>query len=167
MITKKTLENANKFAYLAGAYPDHSAAEIIGLMEMPAIDINTALWAAVELGWVLDPKTHEGVTGLVQAPETWQFGQQLQDLEDNLLYAFSVIGKAETDIEEHKLSEWTEGYPKHDLAIVMKRFLADKVLASYELEDTNPENDSMYTFYTLYENREQKWGAKQFEEAKK
>lgn len=165
MITTKTLQNANKLTYLIEAYPDNSMTDVIALLEMPAIDINTAIWAAVELGWIMDPKTNEGVTGLLKKPETWDFGPELRDLEDNIVYAFTVMGKLEADLEEYDLSQWTAGYAKHDLAIIMKLLLADKVLASYEVEDTNPENDSIYTFYTLYANREHEWGRKQYKDA--
>lgn len=157
MITQKISQNAHKFTYLVERYPNHSAAQIIAMFEMPGIDINTALWAAVEQGFIIDPKAHEGVTGIVHKPSSWSFGPEVEKLQEQLVYAFEHLAENETDMEEITLNGWVDGYPKHDFAVVMNRLLETGVLAEYQFEDTHPENDSKYTYFTLQKNLGKEW----------
>lgn len=162
MITNKMLHNANKVAYIAQQYPEHKLGQIIALLGMPAIDINTAIWAATELGFIEEPNKATGEIVIGKLPDTWDFGQEVEDLKEALVYSFTELAKKETDLEETYLGNWTNGYPAHDVLIAMKQLLGDKVLAEYDLTDPM-DLKSTYTFYTLYENGEQMWGRKQFE----
>jgi hypothetical protein len=173
-ITKRALENANKFAFLVGAYPEKTVPEIIGLFQLPPIDINTAIWAAVELQFVTELDQREFVPGqdgedavksahylhsdLYKKPETWDFGPNEADLEDAMIYAFEKLNAEEKDMEENYLSNWTRGYMAHDVLVATKKLLEDNVLHEYELED----GDNAYIFYTLKKNADKLWGSKQF-----
>lgn len=158
MITTKMLENANKVAYLVEQYPEHKISQTIALLAMPSIEINTAIWAATELNFITAPDKATEKVALATPPETWQFGHEVEDLRETLLYSFEQIAKKEIDLEEYQLSEWTSGYPSHDIIIAMKLLLNSKQLHEYVLED----GENNYTFYTLYENRDKLWGRKAF-----
>lgn len=165
MITTKMLENANKVTFLFEAYPEHTVNEVIKLLEMPAIDINAGIWAAQELGFITAPDPVTNHVTLIKKPDLWDFGDAEGDLEEAIMFSFQQLAKKETDLEEQYLAQWTQGYPAHDVLIALKQLLADKQLATYELEDKEADGtSSTYTFYTLYENGEQLWGKKQFKQ---
>lgn len=158
MTSQRMFQNANKIAYLVQQYPEHKLTEIIGLLQMPAIEINTAIWRATEEGFISEPDKDNGTIELLKAPETWDFGTTVNDIKDMLLYSFAELSKKETDLEENYLSQWTAGYPTHDILIATRHLLETKELAQYMIED----KDSTYTFFTLYENRDKLWGRQQF-----
>lgn len=176
MITKKMLENANKIAFIKENYPKHRLNDVISLLEMSAIDINTSLWAAQELGFISKPDAETGLFELVSAPVLYEFGPAVKDLQDAIVYSFIELGKRENDLEEVYFNEWTAGYPKHDLLVALKELLNNKIMFEYEIQD--PELDkkgnailnedtqepiiNIYNFFTLYENKDNLWGAKQF-----
>lgn len=161
---KIMLENANKVAYLIQQYPDRSLPEIIGVMQLPGVEINTAIWLATELGWISEPDKDEGAVRFLSEPKDgFQFGDRLEQLKEMLVYSFEKLAKKEQDLEENYLSNWTAGYPGHDVMIAMRQLLNDKDLAEYVVED----GENKYTFYTLAKNREQEWGRKQFKKRPK
>lgn len=164
MITEKVLNNANKVAFLVKQYPEHTLTQIIGLLTMPSVEINTSIWAATELGFIteVDPETKMVKLGPVP-PETWQFGHEVDDLMAMIEYAFVQLAKKEQDLEEVYVSNWTHGYDSHDVMIALAHMVNTKVLATYSLTDPK-DTKSTYTFYSLYEFGEQMWGSKQFKE---
>ena len=180
MITEKMLHNANKFAFLVKAYPKHTLGQLIKLFQASAIDINTAIMAATELGFIGEPDKKTGMAKLAKPPAIWDFGKEQMDLQDAIVYGFSRLALKETDLEESFLlgnnflsgdettpSGWLAGYPAHDVLIAIKALESDHRLAQYDIEDTltakgkNGE-PNIYTFFTLYVNRDKKWGLKQF-----
>lgn len=160
MITRQMLENANKVVYLAEQYPEHNLTQLISLLQLPAIDINNAVWAAIDMGWLTEPDKKTKRVEVLQRPEPYYFGESVDDLQDILLYAFERLGKQETDLEEYSLSQWVQGYPSHDVLIAMRLLLDGKKLHEYMIED----GENNYTFYTLYENKDKVWGSKQFKQ---
>lgn len=163
MITKKMLHNANKVGFIVQQYPEHKLAEVIKLMAMPAIDINTAIWAAEELGFIGKPDRETGNLEFLVAPERWDFGPEVTDLQEALVYSFTELAKVEKDLEENYMSSWTQGYPTQDVLVAVKQLLVDRVLAEYEINDVDETGtDNVYIFYTLFENSEQLWGRKEF-----
>lgn len=158
MTTQKMLHNANKITYIATQYPQHKVSEVLALLQMPPIDVNTALWLAIELGWLSKPDPETERVEVLNKPDPWEFGTKVDELEAALRYAFEKLADKETDMEEFMLNRWTAGYASHDVLVAMRRLLEDNVLHEYVIED----GDSNYTFYTLYENREHLWGRKQF-----
>ncbi|MGI9028168.1 MAG: hypothetical protein ACR2FM_05020 [Candidatus Saccharimonadales bacterium] len=164
MITDKILNNANKVAFLVNQYPEHTLTQIIGLLTMPSVEINTAIWAATELDFIteVDPKTQKVQLGS-KAPKTWQFGEDIDDLMAMIHYAFIQLAKKEQDLEENYVSNWTLGYPAQDVMIALNQLVNSKMLATYKLTDPK-DTKSTYTFYSLYEFGEQMWGSKQFKE---
>lgn len=161
-MTPRITQNANKVAYLVQQYPEKNAGQIIALLEMNPIDINAAVWAAVDLGYISEPdKEDGGAVRFLKAPESWDFGPNCTDLIDTIYYAMEKMNGRGDDMEENYMSNWTLGYTGQDVLIAMKRLLENKQLFKYEIED----GDSSYTFFTLYENRNKKWGSKQFKKS--
>lgn len=157
------LENANKIAYLISEYPERNLPEIIGLLELPGVEINSAIWLATELGWISEPDKDEGAVRFLEAPKDgWQFGDRINALKDMLVYSFEKLAKKEQDLEENYLSNWTAGYAVQDTMIAVRSLIKqDKLLADYIVED----GENKYTFYTLAVNAEHEWGRKQFKKA--
>lgn len=161
MISDKRFHNANKFAYLVQVYPEHTIEQIIALLDMTAIEINTAIWDAANAGWVLNIEDTEAPVGVGDLPEGFELGPDIEEMKNMLTLCFWQLSKKEIDLEEHYVSEWTRGHKAHDVMIALRQLLDDEILASYTLTDPK-DTESVYTYYTLYANREQKWGRKSF-----
>jgi hypothetical protein len=163
MVMNKTIAlNARKVAFLVEQYPKHSLRNIIGLLEFSPIDTNTAMWAAEELGLVVTDKENDKITFLEKKAD-WDFGQEVKDLEDKMVYAFKRIAKEKAGMEETFLNQWTSGYRAHDVMIAVKHLIYKGVLASYQVHDTEKEGAvNVYTFFTLDANKEKYWGLKTF-----
>lgn len=174
-MNKKIVENAQKIAFIVQNYPDHKLPDVMKLLQMSAIDINSALWYAQEAGYIGEPDTETGEIELKAPPETYEFGQAVTDLQEALVFCFGILARRERDLEETYLTEWLKGYTTQDVLVAVKDLLNKKVLAEYEIQDpqldkkgkpTLDENNdpviNLYTFFTLFENGEQLWGAKEF-----
>lgn len=164
-ITKTVTEDALKFTYLAREYPKKKLLELTQLMAKPGIDVNLAIWHAVDQGWIVDPSQNEkddefAHLGEIQ-PETWDFGPGVAELKAKILLAFHTLEAKETDLQWEFLSNWLMGYAPRDVMIALRSMLADGTLAKYSLTDPEDEK-SVYDFYTLPENRQHLWGAKSF-----
>lgn len=170
MVSDKITNNAYKLAYLIKSYPEkpfrstydeNREIEEQGVMDMlgmPALDINTATWKAQELGLVGNVDLETGKLPLLKEPEEWNFGEGQTNFQEAIMYGFRKLAEKESDLEEYSLQAWLSGYPPHDIFIAVKYLLETNQLAEYEIED----GENKYLFYTLYENREQFWGRKQF-----
>lgn len=163
MQNPKILENAHKIAFLVQQYPNKNLKEIIETAAMPALELNTAMWQAVDLGLISEPDKETGEIKLLQAPEKWELGENVENLKAMIVYGFQHMAKSEQDLDEENFGFWTLGYNPRDILIAMKQLLEEKVMATYELTDPK-DLKSTYTFYTLYENGEQLWGRKNFKE---
>lgn len=163
----KVWHNANKLAYLVGQYPDHTINDTIALFSgEPNIDVNAAIWAAVEDELIAEPDPETKRTKLLEPPLVWAFGAGERDLEQTLMYCLGKNALKEIDMEQEYLSRWCAGYPPTDLLVAMRRLLETNLLAEYKLNDGDHEENN-YTYFTLYENRDKLWGAKQFKDPSK
>lgn len=158
MITDKMKENAHKITYLISVYPTKNLADIINMIQLPPIQINSAIWAATELGYISEPNAETGLVKLISPPEPFEFGEVEQELENALEYCFNKMILKEQDLEENYLNSWLTGYGSHDHIIAIKQLISRNILAEYSLQD----GENEYIFYTTFENREQEWGRKQF-----
>lgn len=168
----KVKNNAHVITYLVRAYPEKPMRDvrdnkgqvtdqgIFSLLTMPAIEINTALWYAQDQKWLLPPTDENGRIELTGEPSEWDFGPDELELEGMLLYAFHQLNAKERDLEEFFVSQWTMGYPAHDVLIAVKRLLETQKLHEYEIED----GENKYIFYTLYENRDKLFGRREFKQ---
>lgn len=177
MVTKRISENANKVTFIIQQYPEKNIREVINMFQLPAIDINTAIWHAQDLGWLTRPddKDKDGKVEVKNPPEEWNFGDIEGDLEQAIMYAFNRVAEKETDLEEQYIGQWMAGYATQDVLIAMRRLLNTGKLAEYIIDDPvlNKKGKPVkgkdgeplvehYTFYTLPENIDKKWGQKQF-----
>lgn len=176
--TEYIKQNAHKFVYLAQRYPEQSADEIINLMGMPLVDVNNAIWCARDEGWlkfedrevevVMPHPKKKGKTlsemksfsfpVVMGTPSAWEFGEKVVELENSIVYMMSQANKEENDLEEHYLNGYLQGYPPRDHLIAVQHLLATGRLHEYQIED----GENPYLFYTLPENADKHWGAKQF-----
>lgn len=154
-------ENAHKFTFLVKEYPDKTLEELTQLMNMPGIDVNLAIWHAVDADWIIEPEPDSNKIYLGKQPEIWNFGAGIAELEEKLLLAFNTLAKKEMDLQWEFISNWLMGYAPRDVMIVLKKMLAEGTLSKYRLTDPK-DNKSVYDFYTLPENRQHLWGAKAF-----
>lgn len=163
MLTKKMSEDAQKAAYIVYQYPEKNLDEVIACLAMPGVDINTALWAAQEAGYIAEPDLETGKMEFLKAPDDWDFGDEERELEARILYCFRELAKKERDLEENYLTDWCHGYPGHDIIVAMKRLVENRQLNHYDLTDPK-DLKSTYTFYSLFENSENMWGREYFKE---
>ena len=163
MIDERTTQNAQKIAFLVQQYPTHVMSDILKLIQGPPVDTNSAVWAAVELGYITNPDTSENLATINKLPHKWNFGADVNHLLMTLEFAFEHLAEKEMDLEEVYLSNWTLGYAADDVMIALNLLVGRQVLASYDIED----GESTYTFFTLAANRDKEWGRKQFKDSTK
>lgn len=174
-LTGKSLENVHKLVFLANEYPGKQFIEIANMLQMGALDKNVAIWRAQDAGFLTINEDDSYTVDLV--PDKWELGGDVANLVELITYTFKRLARDETDMEENILGNWCVGYPVHDVMIALKTLINDKVLVDYEVKhfDDKPQSkkakgrgkqpeqvENVYTFYTLYENMEMRWGAKQF-----
>lgn len=162
-INIKIIQNAHKIVHIIKQNPEKKLSEVIALLQMPAIDINAGIWAAEDLGFISEPDKETDTVEILKLPKKWDFGPGVKELQEKIMYSFEKLAKREADLEEHYVKNWTAGYPSHDIDIAIETLIKAKKLARYELTDPK-DLKSTYVFYSLYENGEQMWGAKQFKE---
>lgn len=180
IISEKMRANAHKIGFYMQQYPDKRMNDVISLLGMPAIFINSAIWKAQGLGFIAEPNKETGEIKFLAEPDGgWDFGEDVADLEAALLYSFATLATREEDLEEYFISQWTTGLMGMDVLVAMKHLLVTKMLYEYELKDQQRDDKGhkvwaddevtpvmeTYIFYTLFENAEQEWGRKQFKEA--
>lgn len=182
----RVIQNAHKIYYIAKVYNEKSMVVLSQIFNIPPIDFNAAAWAGMDIG--LFKVDDQNVITLGDEPKEYQFGELAEHLIDILPYTIGKVNKNEAVLEEGYLDNWMAGFPQADVIVAVKKLLEDNVLAVQEIVDVDviplnreerrkPENkkigkteervETTYTFYTLYENRDQKWHEKQFKDAKK
>lgn len=181
-LTGKPLNDVHKVVFLANEYPKKTLQDLAKLFELPALDINNAIWRAQDMGFLVINGDSTFSVDRVPDSDMWQFGESVESLKAQLIYYFKHLARSESDIEETYLGNVTGGYPSHDVFVALKVLLADRVLATYQITDLleipaskkakgkgkKPEvREDVYTFYTLWENSEQQWGKKQFKDTSK
>lgn len=176
-LSDKALQNVHKVVYLAKQYPDRTIRELSGQLTISVFEANAAIWRARELGYLyVDGKT--GFYKVEKEPAAWEFGSEVNELMDTIIYVFKKLAEDENDLEDTDLGRWLVGHLPHNQAIAVKKLIEDEVLATYELTDVEQPSkkglkrgkkprESTYTFYCLKENLGKEWGRKQFKDASK
>jgi hypothetical protein len=169
----KRLHNARKFAFLAQAYPEKTFEEVVAMFQLPAIDINCAVWQ-LETENIIDKITDKSAKVLLLHPvfnedrdkklDTDFFGPEVGGLINDIRFALENLARAEGDLEDQYFSNWTAGYLPHDLFTAMGYLMMTKQVSQYDLTSImdKVEDSSVYTFYTLTENLGKEWGRSQF-----
>lgn len=154
-------ENAQKIIAVSLVYPENKFTEVLSLFQIPRAEIEAAVWRAVDQGWITVDKKKDSFK-VTNIPE-FSFGKEIYELEDLIMYVFKKLGQEETDLDDYNFSAWFAGYPSHNLLIAIKRLIANKVIATYQIIDQSKSHgESTYDFYTLSENLDKKWGKKYF-----
>lgn len=188
---ERTRENICKLLYLVNEYPEKKLTArdpenpsidigISGIFQSTPIDFNVAVWAAQDLGYIeLDREMNVTVK---KFPKEEEFGPLIEHLLKVIPYSLAKINQEEADVEDNYFGNWTAGYPAHDVMIAVRKLIKDKKIASYTVTNktemplskkqkgkgVKPEIvEDVYTFYTLPENLEKRWGEKQFEDPEK
>jgi hypothetical protein len=183
-LTPVELANVHKVVYLMNEYPGKTIndfATTFLVPEMGVFDINTSIWRAEDLGYLVisDPEFDgSGHYSVDRVPEKWQFGPEVEGLLRSIPFLIEKLNKEEGDIMERQLQTWfAPNYARHDYGIALRLLLNDHTIASYELTNVNKIEPSKkakgkgekpkeirdsYTFYTMWQNGEQRWGVKQF-----
>ncbi len=179
-LNKRMIENAQKIAFIAKTYPEKNIVEISQLFQTSPIEFNAGAWAAQDLGYFTVAPDNSVKLG--DLPEEWNFGELTEHLLVELPYAIAKLNAEQADIEEEYLGNWTAGFPAQDVIIVTKLLIEQGKLASYEVKNEtviSPNREQRrkgakpeivvdtYTFYTLPENVDKRWGEKQFEDPEK
>jgi len=179
---KRTTENMHKLVVLIREYEGKDITELSQLFQTSPIEFNAAAWGAVDSGFI---KIHDdNKVELLKQPEKFELGELVEHLMEIIPYTVGKINENEADIEDNYFSSWTAGFPAHDVMIAVKKLIADGKLASYEIVDvevtklnreerrkrkdgkTELTSESTYTFYTMPKNVNERWGEKQFKDAK-
>lgn len=164
VLDKGIVENANKIAFLVQQYPKHTMAMVIKLLEMPPIDINVGIWAAIDMGFIAEPDTKTDYAEFLREPvKGWSFGERTVHLENSVVYAARTLAAKAQDLEEFYITQWAMGFPSHEVMVALLHLVSSKRLVRYTIDDFDEDgNPNVYTFYTLPENSEQEWGRKEF-----
>lgn len=164
------LHDMHKLLYLANEYPTKTIQGVGKLFHLSVLDLNAAIWRAQDYNYLTVNEDSKFTVDRV--PDKWEFGTEVETVMENVTYTLTRLAKEEADLLEIYLNNWAEGISPHDYLVAMKKLLSDRVIASYEIKDTVPvkgtvgkkgkTREEIYTFYTLFENLEHRWGTKQF-----
>lgn len=134
------------------------------LMYPPLFLIN-----ALEYGKTLGILEHDyktdKVTVLKDAPTThmgMEVTMLMNALEDKIRYE----NAKEQDLTLGLIQQWCTGVRPSAAELALRRLVLDNVLYEYDLADPK-DKKSVYTFYTLVENKDKNYGKKQFKPIKK
>lgn len=157
-------QDAYKIAYLITKYPNHKLEDILSLLEMPQININAAIWKAVELSLIDEPEQGKIPVSYFELEDKLRiFDEYVTELVGIIHYAFKQLARKETDFEEFQLMTWCKGYANHNILIALNLLLDKGIIAKYSLLTKMLDNKSEeFMFYTLAENKDKEWGRKQF-----
>ena len=174
-LNKRMIENAQKVAFIAKTYPEKNIVEVSQMFQTSPIEFNAGAWAAQDLGYIEVDK--EGVVTIKDLPSEWSFGDLIEHLMVELPFTIGKLNINQADIEDEYLTSWCAGFPAQDVIIATKLLLEQGKLASYEVKNETkiePNREQRrkgaekktivdtYTFYTLPENADKRWGEKQF-----
>lgn len=171
-IQGKALHDIHKVVFYVSEFPDKGLQEIAALFQqMGPFDFNAACWRAQDMG-LLKIDKEAGKIEVLKTPEKWEFGEIVDHLIDTTPYILGKLADLEADLEENFFANYVVGYSGLDVMITVQYLKSHKIISTYEIkdkseaEDGTPQED-VYTFYTLSENIDKRWGEKQFKDETK
>jgi len=93
-------------------------------------------------------------------------GEEIERVMDAILETVERENARKQDISLGLLQSWCVGIRPSACELALRRLVLDEELYEYDLADPR-DAKSVYTFYTLVENRDEQWGKKQFKSTKK
>lgn len=131
----------------------------------PPIFIINALDLGKKLG-VLEHDYKSDVLKVLKEPVLTFMGTEIARLMNAFEDKVKQLNGKEEDINLGLLQQWCMGVRPTAAELALRRLVLDGVLYEYDLKDPK-DTKSVYTFYTLAENKDEQWGLKQFKETKK
>lgn len=184
----KSLWNVHQLVFLANEYPNKKVTDfdqetqvdsgLVGLMQLPLLDLNIALWNAEELGWLfIDKEANTFRVEEVPDSDQWQFSPEVKRIQDGFMQLLAKKAETADDFAEQQLNFWLMGYSTQDQLCAIRQLLDQGKIKSYKITNTTviepskkgrkrgkqiKEVKDTYTFYSLPENAQEEWGRKQF-----
>lgn len=171
-LENKILNDVHKVVFYAYEYPEKDIKEIAAAFrQMSPIDFNGACWLAQDEGFMsIDKKT--GEVKVLRTPDKWEFGDAVEHIVTITPYVLSKLAEVEADPEENFYANYVAGYAEFDVLIATRYMLKHDIMASYIVKDTSEDENGKkhvdeYTFYTLPENLDKRYGEQQFKDQEK
>jgi hypothetical protein len=136
--------------------------KLAGELMYPPLFLINALDKGKQLG-VFEHDYETDELRLVGEFESVYMGGEVTSLMGAILVKVGQLNGKEEDVSLGLLQSWCMGVRPSAAELALRRLTLDKSLAEYDLVDPKDEK-SVYTFYTLYKNRGEQWGKKQFKE---
>lgn len=171
-LKNKITEDMMKVVFYASEYPSKPIREIAtAFNNMSPIDFNAACWRAQDEGFLFIDK-ESGKVDVLKVPEEWAFGEAVDHLITLTPYILSKLAEVEADPEENFYANYVNGYASHDVVIAIRYMVLKNIIATYVVKDVSEGENGQkvtdeYTFYTLPENVEKRWGEQQFKDQEK
>lgn len=168
----KILNDMMKVLFYMSEYPGKDIREVAGEFgSMSPIDFNGACWRAQDENYIFIDKT-TGKIDILKVPEKWEFGEAVDHLVTLTPYILSKLAEVEANPEENFFANYVSGYAAFDVLVAIRYMTTRKIITSYEVKDVSElENGEKitdsYTFYSLPEHADKRWGENQFKDQEK
>jgi hypothetical protein len=157
---------ANILAFYSYYHPNESVDDIALDFKIPAALIVNALYYGDRIGlFTTKKKGPQFKEIVVQAvpDDNSDFGKDMDRVKENILEVITNINSDGEDITDDNLFIWL-GVPFIVAKTALQLLINEGNLAKYWIID--PKDKSKYHFYTLSENKEKRYGHKQFKRTK-
>ena len=134
------------------------------LMYPPLFIIN-ALDCGVDLG-ILKHDYETDKLELVKDYEKSNMGKEIGNLIDAIEEKLAHENEKKQDLSLGLIQQWCMGVRPSACELALYQLVANGTFHKYDMTDTK-DKKSVYTFYTLSDNKGKKWGKKQFKKGKK
>lgn len=163
-----------QLAAMHDLYPKETISELARKLMFSPIFIINALDMAEQMELLQRKKDKKG--GLTEILETvipfkWEnlegneFGTDNKRVQDEVLRAIISANADENDVEDGTLQAWCRGLKPCEIELAITFLTRQNIIADYNMaEPSDPK--SVYKFYTLTANFDNKWGSKQFKAKK-
>lgn len=155
-------------------HPKDTISELAGKLMFSPIFIINALDMAEQMELLQRKRNKKGgLTEILEevVPFNWEkltgseFGTDNKRVQDEVLRAIAIANADENDVEDGTLQAWCRGLKPCEIELAITFLTRQNIIANYELADPG-DKKSVYKFYSLAVNAENKWGSKQFKPKK-
>lgn len=159
-------ELAVQIAVLAGLHPEWSMSQIAKAIGWAPLFLMNALEEGQAMELFTFNREEDTITLTISDPlngsNMYSMGDEVARLTDEILYAVATANKLEQDISLEQLQwAWLSGMPPAHIELAVAGLKSADLIREYQLNDPFDE-ESIYTFFSLSGNEENKWGSKQF-----
>lgn len=142
-------------------HPDFTVSEIAEHLGFPPLFIINALALGEESDAL--QRILEDDKIIVAEHAGFDYGDDITRLREEIMQLIQAQNAKETDVETGLVARWLTGVRPLSVELALDAIVKDGQLASYDLADPK-DKKSVYTFLTMPENLEHKWGVKQFKD---